>query len=227
VILSAQWLIFCDPGEVNSVWNVVARATANGELGIAAKVAPRPEDGSFAKDRVVCVYTEDFQNKRDVGRVVQKLRELRLVEARGKTLYYKPGELGHRHHSGTAGTVADKSQISSLTSVSALATPGVSGHPSIRLGTFSRHIKARPTSKYVYYHDSMNIPIWPRFHVKNSLRAHRSRSALRPAISKIGRVAKESAHMRYGYRLRTSRLFPASTAYLKGFGTVASQACRS
>lgn len=84
-------MIFCDPKNVDAVWATVARATANDELGIAAKVAPCPEEGLPKRERLICVYTEDFRDRRDVGRVIQKLRELRLVEARGKALYYKPG----------------------------------------------------------------------------------------------------------------------------------------
>lgn len=85
-------MLFCPPAEVNDVWDIIAKATANNELGIAAKVAPRPADDDFRKDRLVCVYTADFADKTDVGRVLQKLRELRLVEIRGRPIYYKPGE---------------------------------------------------------------------------------------------------------------------------------------
>ncbi|KAI1020798.1 hypothetical protein LB504_011877 [Fusarium proliferatum] len=86
-----QWMLFCAPAEVNDVWGIVAKATAKNELGIAAKVAPRPAEEDSRKDRLICVYTTDFADKADVGRVLQKLRELRLVEARGRPIYYKPG----------------------------------------------------------------------------------------------------------------------------------------
>jgi hypothetical protein len=85
-------MLFCSPAEVNDVWDIIAKATANNELGIAAKVAPRPVDEDSRKDRLICVYTTDFADKADVGRVLQKLRELRLVEVRGRPIYYKPGE---------------------------------------------------------------------------------------------------------------------------------------
>lgn len=84
-------MIFCEPSKVNAVWETVARATANGELGIAAKVAPRPEEAFQARTRLICVYTRDFRERRDVWRVLERLRELQLVET-GKPLYYKPGE---------------------------------------------------------------------------------------------------------------------------------------
>lgn len=87
-------MLFIPPIEVNEVWAIVAKATANNELGIAAKVAPRPEGEDRRQDRLICIYTADFRDLEDVGRVVQKLRELKLVEARGRPIYYKPGESG-------------------------------------------------------------------------------------------------------------------------------------
>ena len=88
-------MLFCSPREVNEVWAIVAKSTADNELGIAAKVAPRSETEDPRKDRLVCVYTADFSNKADVGRVLQKLRELKLVEVRVRPIYYKPGEQRH------------------------------------------------------------------------------------------------------------------------------------
>ena len=90
-------MIVCDPSKVNAVWETVARATANGELGIAAKVAPRPEEALQARTRLICVYTQDFHDRRDVWRVLERLRELRLVEP-GNPLYYKPGKYTPSRH---------------------------------------------------------------------------------------------------------------------------------
>ncbi|KAL2210737.1 DUF1917-domain-containing protein [Sarocladium strictum] len=89
-VRAGKWMLFCPPGEVNDIWSAVARATANNELGIAAKVAPKSEDEDPRKDRLVCVYTADFRDREDVGRVLQRLRELKLVEAKGRPIYYKP-----------------------------------------------------------------------------------------------------------------------------------------
>ncbi len=85
-------MLFCDVLEVNEVWDIVAKATANNELGIAAKVAPRPEQNDSRKDRLICVYTKDFMDKIDVGRVVQRLKELRLADGKLRKIYYKPGK---------------------------------------------------------------------------------------------------------------------------------------
>ncbi|RYO77704.1 hypothetical protein DL766_006053 [Monosporascus sp. MC13-8B] len=98
-----KWMLFPSVKDVNKTWEIVARATANNELGIAAKVAPRPEDededdhnggGGDGKEdgadkRLICVYTTDFRDMEDVGRVARKLEQLGLVPRRG--LFYKPG----------------------------------------------------------------------------------------------------------------------------------------
>lgn len=81
-------MLFCDPAEVNTVWAIVARGTANNELGIASKVAP--DDGDERKPRLICIYTKDFNDLDDVSRVVQKMRDLKLVETR-QAIYYKCG----------------------------------------------------------------------------------------------------------------------------------------
>lgn len=79
---------------MNEVWAIIARATANNELGIAAKVAPR-QDATGRKDRMIAVYTADFNDVTDVMRVLRRLRELKVVEAMGRPIYYKPG-LSHQ-----------------------------------------------------------------------------------------------------------------------------------
>lgn len=71
------------------MWAKVARATANGELGIAAKICPREEPD---RHRLVCVYTQDFNDKDDVARVLKRLQELGLVRREQRNqLCYKTG----------------------------------------------------------------------------------------------------------------------------------------
>ncbi|KAH7325106.1 hypothetical protein B0I35DRAFT_175549 [Stachybotrys elegans] len=88
-VRAGKWMIFCPPAEVNEIWRIIAKATANNDLGIAAKVAPRQPEESKRKERLVCVYTADFSDKADVARVVKKLRELGVVD-RHRAIYYKP-----------------------------------------------------------------------------------------------------------------------------------------
>lgn len=81
-------MIFCEPQDVNAVWSIVAKSTANNELGRAAKVAPDAGDGRDV--RLICVYTENFADLKDVTRVAAKLKELGVIGNRG--IYYKCSE---------------------------------------------------------------------------------------------------------------------------------------
>jgi hypothetical protein len=67
-------MIFVQPNEVNAIWSVIARATAKNELGIAAKVGP--DDEHDRNPRLICVYTKDFTDMKDISRVVYRLKDL-------------------------------------------------------------------------------------------------------------------------------------------------------
>ncbi|KAL2752202.1 hypothetical protein ACRALDRAFT_1078234 [Sodiomyces alcalophilus JCM 7366] len=88
-VKAGKWMLFCQPQEVNRIWGMVAKATANNELGIAAKVAPRPGDGE-RRARLICVYTADFNDLEDVARVLRRLQELGIADVNGRAIYYKP-----------------------------------------------------------------------------------------------------------------------------------------
>ncbi|CAF9907149.1 hypothetical protein IMSHALPRED_005451 [Imshaugia aleurites] len=90
---SGKWLLFPMADEVNRIWSLVATATAAGELGHAAKVATDDGSGNVAP-RLICVYTEDFSDKRDVRRVLERLFNMGLVNRKGpmgeeRGIYYK------------------------------------------------------------------------------------------------------------------------------------------
>ncbi|KAI1495654.1 hypothetical protein F5X99DRAFT_402771 [Biscogniauxia marginata] len=87
-VTCGKWMIFCNTLQVNEVWEIIAKATANNELGIGAKVAPR-SGTDMRTERLICVYTADFSDTKDVKRVAERLKQLGLI--RGKPLYYKPG----------------------------------------------------------------------------------------------------------------------------------------
>lgn len=89
-IVTGKWMLFPEPESVDEIWAKIAMATANGELGIGAKVETRVQG---KKDRLVCVYTSDFRDKDDVARVLNRLGELELVRPSGKQIYYKLGQL--------------------------------------------------------------------------------------------------------------------------------------
>lgn len=84
-------MLFPTPDHVDATWAIISRATAKGQLGIAAKVAPR---AVFAptKAHLICVYTKDFSDIADVRRVLRRMKELELVKAEGRPIYYKAGE---------------------------------------------------------------------------------------------------------------------------------------
>ena len=84
-------MLFVEPNMVNTVWEIIARATAQNELGIAAKVAPR-DAADPRRSRLICIYTYDFQDKDDVGRVLLRLKQLEFVRTGGRQIYYKAGK---------------------------------------------------------------------------------------------------------------------------------------
>ncbi|KAK4690240.1 hypothetical protein P7C71_g6500, partial [Lecanoromycetidae sp. Uapishka_2] len=89
--VSGKWMLFPSPSQVNHCWELVAKGTAAGELGHAAKVAT--DDGS-ANARLICIYTEDFGDKGDVKRVLERLLAMGLVNrngamGEGRAIYYK------------------------------------------------------------------------------------------------------------------------------------------
>lgn len=86
-------MLFCDPDLVDDVWAAIAKATSRNELGCMAKVAPRAEGADRRKQRLICIYTTNFQDKKDVTRVLQRLRQMGLGERTFGTIYYKPGML--------------------------------------------------------------------------------------------------------------------------------------
>jgi hypothetical protein len=83
-------MLFPPVDRVNHVWLIIAHAVATNQLGIGAKVSPKFEHPE-TKSRLICVYTDDFSNKEDVIRVLQKLKELGLVPGK-KPIYYKCGK---------------------------------------------------------------------------------------------------------------------------------------
>lgn len=87
-VVSGKWMLFPDAQRVNEVWGMVARATANNELGTAAKVQTR-QRGKEEGERLICIYTKDFRDQDDVARVLNRLRELELIRNGGKPIYYK------------------------------------------------------------------------------------------------------------------------------------------
>ena len=77
-VTSGKWMLFPSSDKLDRTWKIVAEATANGKLGSMAKVATAGSERE-QNVRLICVYTEDFSNQKDVRRVLEELVELGLV----------------------------------------------------------------------------------------------------------------------------------------------------
>lgn len=77
-----KWLIFVDAQQVDRVWARINKAVEAGKLGDSAKVATaRPNPLARNPDkRVICVYTYDYADTKDVKRIRQELRKLGVRE---------------------------------------------------------------------------------------------------------------------------------------------------
>lgn len=75
---SGKWLIFDHISEIDDTWEKVQSATIKGLLGPSSKVATaKPNPNAFdPTTKVICVYTEDFNDKLDVDRVAKAIRTL-------------------------------------------------------------------------------------------------------------------------------------------------------
>jgi hypothetical protein len=100
---NGKWLIFVGNDEVDELWAIVSEAVEEGKLGNQAKVStakPNPLSQDPAR-RVICIYTYDYADKKDVMRVRRELRRLGVTEkipykADEDTLAGKYQKLGHR-----------------------------------------------------------------------------------------------------------------------------------
>jgi hypothetical protein len=100
---SGKWLIFVDPENVDEVWAKIKKAVEEGKLGDSAKVAtakPNPLAGK-SDAKVICVYTYDWTDEKDVKRIREELRKLGITnkisyKADEDTLSGKYRITGHR-----------------------------------------------------------------------------------------------------------------------------------
>jgi len=103
---SGKWMIFPRHEDADRVWRAVCQGVDGGKLGPLAKIATSeppdpmeaPTAGFRAYDkqedfRLICVYTKDFSDEKDVRRVLDSLVELKLVKLpeddMGNGIYYK------------------------------------------------------------------------------------------------------------------------------------------
>lgn len=83
---TGKWMFFLSTSYVDNVWKTIAEAVLANKLGPTAKVATgEGNEGT----RLICVYTRDFTDEKDVRRVLDMLVELDLVSNDGRGIYYK------------------------------------------------------------------------------------------------------------------------------------------
>ena len=76
-----KWLVFVSDKEMDEIWEKIRNATQEGKLGLASKVATAKASsltgGSTGK--VICVYTYDWTDRKDVTRIRKELRKLGIT----------------------------------------------------------------------------------------------------------------------------------------------------
>lgn len=83
-----KWMLFPGLEDLPRYWRVVAKATSEGKLGPVSKVAtPEPFNGK--DETLICVYTYNFTDLKDIRRVLDELLELNLCRQDGKPIFYK------------------------------------------------------------------------------------------------------------------------------------------
>ena len=71
---SGKWLIFAPPDQIDAAWEQIKDATEKGQLGKKSKVSTLK--GYKGKDHVICVYTYNWKDEKDVMKIRNTLREL-------------------------------------------------------------------------------------------------------------------------------------------------------
>lgn len=84
---TGKWLVFININELDKTWKSIKQATEKGFLGIGAKAATAKSNpnASSESEKVICVYTYNWQDVDDIYRVEKSLRSIGIET----TLYYK------------------------------------------------------------------------------------------------------------------------------------------
>lgn len=80
---TGKWLIFINRRAIDEVWSIIKDATEAGGLGTDAKVATKIQADMYSErnSHLICVYTKDWKNKREVMRVRGALRKLGITHS--------------------------------------------------------------------------------------------------------------------------------------------------
>ncbi|KAJ6114656.1 hypothetical protein N7486_000434 [Penicillium sp. IBT 16267x] len=87
-VTAGKWMLFPSVSDVDSTWKTLVTALDKTDIRADAKVAA--DDGSGPEEsRLICVYTQDFEDKKDVKEVLLMLEGQRLFEKWKGAIYYK------------------------------------------------------------------------------------------------------------------------------------------
>jgi uncharacterized protein YprB with RNaseH-like and TPR domain len=86
-IKSGKWLLYINIEELDLTWQKIKKATEEGLLGTYSKAATKRQNPNAVSEneKVICIYTYDWSDKKDVFRIEKALREIGIYQ----TLYYK------------------------------------------------------------------------------------------------------------------------------------------
>jgi len=77
---SGKWILFFDDNDsLDLSWEKIKKSTENGDLGVYSKVVTNAPGRPY-KNKVICVYTYDYEDKEDIIRVREKLKHLGFKE---------------------------------------------------------------------------------------------------------------------------------------------------
>jgi len=79
---SGKWLVFVNCKNIDEVWEKIKKATKEGKLGNNAKVATSITNpyATEPHKKVICVYTYDSTDEKDVKRIRDELRRLGITD---------------------------------------------------------------------------------------------------------------------------------------------------
>jgi hypothetical protein len=79
---TGKWLVWAPRADVDEVWGRVEAATKEGKLGCDAKVATAYDSSLTARagQHVLCIYTADYEDHDNVGRVLCELRAMGFAD---------------------------------------------------------------------------------------------------------------------------------------------------
>ena len=80
--ITGKWCIFHPSSEVDEAWEKISKAVKEGKLGAVAKVSTwhSAQQPQYKDNHVICVYTDDYTDEKDVRRVRDALTDLGYLQ---------------------------------------------------------------------------------------------------------------------------------------------------